>query len=123
MALSVIQQCVSGATDTNCVSSLPVNGGRDASLEGNGGRCRARTCDPLRVRQGAESHKGNNTNGIQDCETSVAPNVAPFQNGTDRDALHEDLLELLKELGPAEALAALLSVLNPVLPPKNERTP
>ena len=51
LALSVIQQCVSGATDTNCVSSLPVNGGRDASVEGNGGRCRARTCDPLRVRQ------------------------------------------------------------------------
>ena len=51
LALSVIQQCVSGATDTNCVSSLPGNGGRDASVEGNGGRCRARTCDPLRVRQ------------------------------------------------------------------------
>ena len=89
----------------------------------NGGLCGARASDPLHVRRGEGSHKGNITNGLQGGEISVAPNVAPFQNGTDRDGLREDLLELLKELGPEEVLAALLSVLNPALPSKYERTP
>ncbi len=89
----------------------------------NGGLCGARASDPLHVRRGEGSHKGNITNGLQGGEISVAPNVAPFQNGTDRDARREDLLELLKELSPAEVLAALLSVLNPALPSKYERTP
>ena len=73
----------------------------------NGGRCRTRTCDPLRVRQGGTAQKSPQTLGETDpAENVVTQNVTQNTKNVTREALLEalrgiprgDLLGLLSDL-------------------------